>query len=354
MSHDNAPFAVHEPVTVIDQLRVRPGQRRAVLDLFEQVYKPLAAERGLEWLHTHCAPPFEREGAGGDIHIHWRYPSLGALWGARGVEETDPRLASFWRIQLAPLIESRTRQLGRPAPLRAFPVAGPEPAGPARIPGRREILFLRPRVAVPAADQPRWLAALDGLVGQQGIRACRSGFNAGGYTGREGEISCDLLLAEGAALPVSLIENSLPGPVAVDEVVTPAVPVAWGWSSRPLGNGVKRTILLKTRDDAGPDAIATMEQVLVEWARQLPEMASWSLSRVSAGNGPIAWSHCYEQEFTEASAVLGSYLNHPFHWAVVDRYFHPEGHEQTADAFFHSIYPITASVLAPMLAGGEG
>src|SRR5690606_23484346 len=209
MSHDNDPFAVHEPVTVIDQLRVRPGQRRAVLDLFEQVYKPLAAERGLEWLHTHCAPPFEREGAGGDIHIHWRYPSLGALWGARGVEETDPRLASFWRIQLAPLIESRTRQLGRPAPLRAFPVAGPEPAGPARIPGRREILFLRPRVAVPAADQPRWLAALDGLVGQQGIRACRGGFNAGGYTGREGEISCDLLLAEGAALPVSLIENSL-------------------------------------------------------------------------------------------------------------------------------------------------
>src|SRR5690606_42098568 len=81
MSHDNDPFAVHEPVTVIDQLRVRPGQRRAVLDLFEQVYKPLAAERGLEWLHTHCAPPFEREGAGGDIHIHWRYPSLGALWG---------------------------------------------------------------------------------------------------------------------------------------------------------------------------------------------------------------------------------------------------------------------------------
>ena len=212
---------------------------------------------------------------------------------------------------------------------------------------------MRPQVSVAAEERERWLDALRELQGQQGIHRCQAGFNAGGYTGREGEITCDLLLAEGAPLPISLIESSLPGPASVDEVISPGVPLAWGQAPRSLAKGVKRTILLKTREDASPDAVALMEQVLIEWARQLPEMASWSLSRVAAATGQVAWTHCYEQEFTEAAAVLGSYLNHPFHWAVVDRYFHPEGHEQTADAFFHSIYPVSASVLVPMLGAGE-
>lgn len=342
-------FAVDQPVRVIDRLQVRPGKCQDVIDLFNQVYRPLAEQRGLEWVDCWAAPPFEREAAGVELVIHWQYPSLGALWAARGVEDTDSRLLHFWHDQLAPLLISRTRQLGRSGPLQTLPASGPAPVVPAIYRGARHILFLRPEAAVPVSDQPLWLAALHSLAGSDGIRTCDAGFNAGSYTGRDGEITCDLLLEEGATLPDRAILASLPGLAVIDEVVTPALPIAWGHEPRALTDGVKRTILLKVRDDASPEEAASLEQALIEWAQQLPEMACWSLSRVAAASGSVAWTHCYEQEFTVASAVLGSYLNHPFHWAVVDRYCHPEAHQQTADRFFHSVRATAQSVLVPIL-----
>ncbi|MFA5494932.1 MAG: Dabb family protein [Porticoccaceae bacterium] len=348
---ENDVFALDQPVRVIDRLQVRPGRCQEVIALFDQIYRPLAEQRGLEWVDCWIAPPFEREQTGAELVIHWQYPSLGALWAARGVEDTDSRLVHFWRDRLAPLLISRTRQLGRSGPLQAIPPSGPAPALPASYRGTRNILFLRPDGTVPASEQPSWLDALQRLAGTEGIRACDAGFNAGSYTGRDGEITVDLLLEDGAAVPDRMILASLPGPAVIDEVVAPALPIAWGHEPRALTDGVKRTILLKVRDDASPEEIATLEQALIEWAQQLPEMACWSLSRVAATTGSVPWSHCYEQEFTVASAVLGSYLNHPFHWAVVDRYFHPEAHQQAADRFFHSVRAAAKSLLVPILGG---
>lgn len=351
---DTDPFQANEPVFVFDNLVVRPGNRQAVLDLFERVYKPMAAERGLLFVAIHQQPPFERQGASGEILIHWQYPSLGALWGARGIEETDPRLSAFWR-DLMPLIESRTRRLSRPELMNVDSLLGPQAGPEAKVAGTRAIAFLRPETEVQPGDWPQWVDRLHGLAGKNvadnsGIVGSYAGFNHGGYTGRAGEITLDLVLDSATAdASLAQLPSLLPDAVHVDEVVIPGPCLAWGFAAKPMSDGVKRTILLKVRDDASAEGIHTMEQVLIEWAQQLPEMAAWSLSRVARSTGPVQWSHCYEQEFTTASAVLGSYLNHPFHWAVVDRYFHPEGHEQVANVFFHSIHAISESILVPIL-----
>ncbi|NKS99381.1 hypothetical protein GS498_25405 [Rhodococcus hoagii] len=41
-------------------------------------------------------------------------------------------------------------------------------------------------------------------------------------------------------------------------------------------------------------------------------------------HGPVSWTHVWEQEFREVGDVTGQYLDHPVHWAVVDRWFDPE------------------------------
>jgi hypothetical protein len=47
---------------------------------------------------------------------------------------------------------------------------------------------------------------------------------------------------------------------------------------------------------------------------------------------------------------VGDYLNHPYHWAVVERLFHPDAPERSADGFCHTLYPMTRSVLAEVAA----
>ena len=42
--------------------------------------------------------------------------------------------------------------------------------------------------------------------------------------------------------------------------------------------------------------------------------------------GTSAWTHVFEQEFTDVEGLMGPYLMHPIHWAVVDRWFDPEYH----------------------------
>lgn len=349
MANDDA-FAVGEPVYVWDWIEVKPGEQAAVDDLFASVYQPLAAERGLVLLERQWCPPLTRSGQCNHLLLKWQYTNLGALWGARGVEETDLRLQTFWRQDIAPRIVSRERHLSRPDLNTDLPPRGPAVESRAPAAGLRRVVFLKPEQSLTVAAQGPWVQGIEGMNGRPGIRASAGGVNEGGYTGRPGELTWDIV-ADAADLPIAELEPALPGKVTVEEVVTIGECLGWGYESKPMPEGIKRTILLKVKDSASSSDIEKMEQILIEWAQQLPEMVSWSLSRVASSTGAVDWSHCYEQEFTHASAVTEGYLNHPFHWAVADRYFHPEAHEQTADVFFHSIRPASRAMLGPVCRG---
>ena len=64
--------------------------------------------------------------------------------------------------------------------------------------------------------------------------------------------------------------------------------------------------------------------------------------------GSVAWTHCYEQEFNDHHVVTHDYLEHPFHWAVADRFFGPEGPEKTVYEFVHTIRACDRSLLMDM------
>lgn len=189
---------------------------------------------------------------------------------------------------------------------------------------RRGIAFVEPLGAPEAA-----LAALSTL-------GLRGGINRGAYTFRPEELTVEF---DGEAVP----DLATTGTVAEAVILSP---IAFGKRTPQLTGGVKRTILLRTMADATEDQVRGMEQQLVEYARHLPEMVNFGLSHVVRSTGETRWTHCYEQEFRDVADVTGAYLDHPAHWAVVDRLFHPEAPERAADAFFHSIYAVDRSVLA--------
>ncbi len=87
---------------------------------------------------------------------------------------------------------------------------------------------------------------------------------------------------------------------------------------------VYRALLLRVLPDTDPDTVARFEDELSLMPRYVPAISAWQLSRVDEAIGTSQWTHVFEQEFGDADGLMGPYLMHPIHWAVVDRWFDPE------------------------------
>ena len=87
---------------------------------------------------------------------------------------------------------------------------------------------------------------------------------------------------------------------------------------------VYRALLLSVAPDTDPDDVERFEQELASLPRYVSSIRAWQLSRVDRAVGATAWTHVFEQEFSDVEGLMGPYLMHPIHWAVVDRWFDPE------------------------------
>jgi Stress responsive A/B Barrel Domain len=97
----------------------------------------------------------------------------------------------------------------------------------------------------------------------------------------------------------------------------------------PTGNGggaatVYRVLLLRVSPDTDAGTLARFEDELSSMPRHIPAITSWQLSCVDDAIGTSQWTHVFEQEFRDVDGLMGPYLMHPIHWAVVDRWFDPE------------------------------
>ena len=97
----------------------------------------------------------------------------------------------------------------------------------------------------------------------------------------------------------------------------------------PTRNGsgagtVYRALLLRVLPDTDTDTVACFEGELSSMPRYVPAIRAWQLSRIDDAIGTSQWTHVFEQEFGDIDGLMGPYLMHPIHWAVVDRWFDPE------------------------------
>lgn len=94
------------------------------------------------------------------------------------------------------------------------------------------------------------------------------------------------------------------------------------WSASP--GTVYRTLLLRVAPGSDDATIAHFEADLRLMPQYVRTITAWQLSRVVEATGASAWTHVFEQQFTDLDGLSGPYLMHPIHWAYVDRWFDPE------------------------------
>lgn len=113
------------------------------------------------------------------------------------------------------------------------------------------------------------------------------------------------------------------------------------------GGSVYRTLLLRVDPGVEPATITRFERELRAMPHYVHTIRSWQLSPVVDAVGTSAWTHVFEQEFTDVDGLMGPYLMHPIHWAVVDRWFDPETTDVIIrDRVCHSFCAISSPVLS--------
>lgn len=90
------------------------------------------------------------------------------------------------------------------------------------------------------------------------------------------------------------------------------------------GARVKRTLALAVREGTSAAQIHLFERSLQGMPAHIPEIRSWSLSRVRAERSDGRWTHVWEQEYSGVEGLRVAYMRNPYHWAGVDRWFDPE------------------------------
>jgi hypothetical protein len=109
---------------------------------------------------------------------------------------------------------------------------------------------------------------------------------------------------------------------------------------------VYRALLLRVLPGCDARTVARFEDELRLMPRYVNTIAAWQLSRVDEPIGTSEWTHVFEQEFTDVDGLMGPYLMHPIHWAVVDRWFDPESPDVIIrDRVCHSFCAIGDSVM---------
>lgn len=113
--------------------------------------------------------------------------------------------------------------------------------------------------------------------------------------------------------------------VLSDPVITRVNGATYPGTPTRSGSGtIYRVLLLRVLPDTDPDTVARFERELSWMPSFVPAIKVWQLSRVDDAIGTSQWTHVFEQEFSDVGGLMGPYLMHPIHWAVVDRWFDPE------------------------------
>jgi stress responsive alpha/beta barrel protein len=109
---------------------------------------------------------------------------------------------------------------------------------------------------------------------------------------------------------------------------------------------VYRALLLRVLPGTDADIVARFEDELRLMPRYVNAITAWQLSRVDEPVGTTNWTHAFEQEFTDVDGLMGPYLMHPIHWALVDRWFDPECPDAIIrDRVCHSFCALSGLVL---------
>jgi hypothetical protein len=324
-------------VFVIDRVVTAPGCAQAFVDAYLGGYAPGARERGMELRDVLVSPPILFDDRTNVVTITWSLPSPQAWWQMTWRGRPDPAVAGWWQDVTSLVVERNRSVASRVADIddTETPVTLPGASSGVAAFGVTRLLD------VVESERQRVLDALREAAQASGrLRAVVEPTLAGSRNG--GDILVHLRFPDEIAWSDSGFDTVLNDPAITN--VNGAT-----YQGTPLRRGsgtVYRTLLLRVSPEAGADDVAAFEQELAMMPRYVPTIQAWQLSRVSESTGTTEWTHVFEQEFTDVDGIMGPYLMHPVHWAVVDRWFDPETTDVIVrDRLCHSFCDMPAPVL---------
>jgi hypothetical protein len=181
--------------------------------------------------------------------------------------------------------------------------------------------------AQPGADDAAvdaWLTSLRELAGSPDVLDADAGRVLPGSVA-DADLTADLLMPDDSR-PLGAIASvaELLGAGCVTAVQPLALSVVSARRVDLDGPRVKRTLALTVREGAAQRDIERFERSLAAMPDHIREIRSWSLSRVDRTRSAGRWTHVWEQEYADVDGVRVAYLQHPYHWTGVDRWFDPE------------------------------
>lgn len=326
-------------VYVIDRVVTAPGCGQKFIDAYLAGYAPGARERGMTVRDVLVSPPIWFDDRSNVVTITWTLPTPQAWWQMTWHGRPDPAVARWWE-SVADLIVERSRSVASAAD--DVTAAGASVVDvPPSTPAGTATLGVTRLVDVDQSERARVLGALRAAAERSGaFRTLVEPTLPGSRNG--GDILVHLRFADQEVWNKSDFDDALSDP-AISRVNGAS------YQGAPIRRGsgtVYRALLLRVPDDVEADTIASFERELAMMPRYVPTIAAWQLSRVDAAIGTSDWTHVFEQEFTDVEGLMGPYLMHPIHWAVVDRWFDPETTDIIVrDRVCHSFCELSGPVL---------
>ncbi|QRY53465.1 Dabb family protein [Mycolicibacterium septicum] len=323
-------------VFVIDRVVTTPGCAQKFIDVYLSGYAPGARERGMTLRDVLVSPPIWFDDRSNVVTITWILPSPQDWWQMTWQGRPDPTVARWWD-SITDLVVERTRSVASAAEAvdaAATPALAGTSTGATTLGVTRLLDVAEP-------ERNRVLHALRTAAERSGAsRALVEPTLPGSRNG--GDILVHLRFPSQESWEKSDFDEILADPAIsrVNGATYRGAPVRRGSGT------VYRALLLRVPDDVETGAVATFESELATMPRYVQTIAAWQLSRVEQAIGTSAWTHVFEQEFTDVDGLMGPYLMHPIHWAVVDRWFDPETTDIIVrDRVCHSFCALPAPVL---------
>lgn len=323
-------------VFVIDRVVTTPGCAQKFIDAYLSGYAPGARERGMTLRDVLVSPPIWFDDRSNVVTITWILPSPQDWWQMTWQGRPDPAVAHWWD-SITDLVVERTRSVASAADAvdtAATPALAGTSAGATTLGVTRLLDVAEP-------ERNRVLHALRTAAERSGAsRALVEPTLPGSRNG--GDILVHLRFPSQESWEKSDFDEIL-----ADRAISRVNGATYRGAPVRRGSGtVYRALLLRVPDDVETGAVATFESELATMPRYVQTIAAWQLSRVEQAIGTSAWTHVFEQEFTDVDGLMGPYLMHPIHWAVVDRWFDPETTDIIVrDRVCHSFCALPAPVL---------
>lgn len=120
-----------------------------------------------------------------------------------------------------------------------------------------------------------------------------------------------------------------------------------GLEDAALKNGVYRVLFIRVEPHARKEQVEQFVDDFSKMAGYIPAIRNWGMNAVDEGSGTYGWTHIWEQEYQTVNGLTDDYMNHPYHWSHIDRWFDPECNCRiVGPKICHSFCAIDQSIMA--------